>query len=125
MSDPIVHTISRTVTAGGITEYPSSAEVLAGHLGETLEAGDGTPTNVWRSSKTRWRLTWDSPRPEVVERWRTRYSARSTFAFVGPYGESFAALIPVGGYQLTATFLPSSSTAAGTTYSLTVEVWQV
>jgi hypothetical protein len=123
MSDPI-HSIARTVTAGGIVEYPAEAEPLYDHLGETLEAGDGTPTSVWASTKRRWRLVWNSPRPEIVERWRVRYTARATFTFVDPLGASYTAQIPVPGFSWKAKFEPSSGTASGTTYTLTVEIWE-
>jgi hypothetical protein len=123
MSD-IVHSVTRTVVAGGTTEYPSAAEPLYEHLGETLEAGDATPTNLWRSTRRRWRLEWNSPRPEIVERWRARYVARGTFSFVDPDGASYTALIPVRGFQRPITYLAGSNTAAGTTYGLIVEIWE-
>lgn len=123
MSD-IVHTMARTVVAGGVTEYPSEAEPLVEHLGETHEAGDATPTNLWVSTRRRWRLSWGSPRPEVVERWRARYAARGTFSFTDPDGATYTALIPVRGFRRRAIYLAGSTTAAGTTYGLEVEVWE-
>lgn len=124
MSD-IVHTISRTFVAGGITEYPTEATPLFGeHEGTTLSAGDGTPTNVWVGSKRRWKFVWKSPRPEIVARWVARYRARGSFTLVDPDGVSYTAIIPVGKCELSYIYEPSSANAGGTTYTLTVEPWQ-
>lgn len=120
----IVHTIGRTFAAGGITEYPSEAEPIFGdHEGTTLEAGDGTPTNVWSGAKPRWRYVWKSPRPEIVARWVARYKARGSFATTDPDGSTYTAVIPVGKCQVGYIFEPTSANAGGTTYTLTVEVW--
>jgi hypothetical protein len=122
----ITHYVTRTFAAGGTTEYPTGAEPIYGpHEGLTHEAGDGTPTNVWTGSKRRWKYTWDSPRPEIIQRWVARYTARSTFSHTDIEGSTHTALIPVGGLRFTAQFVKSSSTAAGTTYPLEVEVWEV
>ena len=120
----IIHTVTRTFVAGGETEYPSEAEPLYEHRGVTHEAGDGTPTNVWTSNMIRWRYTWNSPRPEIVERWRQRYEAKSTFSHTDPIGTTRTpCIIPIHGFSFKLVYLPSASTAAGTTYQLTVEVW--
>lgn len=124
MSEP-THTIARTVVAGGTTEYPTKATPLYGdHEGETLEAGDATPTNVWTSGLRRWRLEWESPLPAIEARWRARYVAHSSFSFTDPHGVTFTAIIPVGGFKVDYQYERTSSTAAGTTYPMTVEVWQ-
>lgn len=126
MSDPIVHSIGRTFTAAGVVEYPTEAEPLFGeHEGTTLEAGDGTPTNVWAGAKRRWKFTWKSPRPEIVARWLARYKARASFQLIDPDGgASYTAVIPVGKCQVVYTYEPTSSNAGGTTYTLTVETWE-
>lgn len=121
----IEHTIARTFTAGGVTEYPREATPLYGdHEGVTLEAGDGTPTNIWRGGKRRWEYVWRSPRPEIVERWRQRYLARTTFAHTDPHGESYTALMPVGGFETSYAYDPSAANAGGTTYTLTVRAYE-
>ncbi|HMQ30006.1 MAG TPA: hypothetical protein PKD53_04725 [Chloroflexaceae bacterium] len=123
----IVHTIGRTFTAGGIVEYPTEAEPLFGeHEGITLSAGDGTPTNVWAGGKRRWRYTWKSPRPEIVARWLTRYKARASLSVVDPDGgAAYTAILPVGTCQVVYTYEPTSATAGGTTYTLTLELWEL
>lgn len=121
----ITHTIARTVTIAGTLEYPTAVEPLFDHEGQTLEATDGTPTNLWASSKRRWKITWESPLPAVVERMRTRYTARSTFAFVDPYGASYTAMIPVGAYRPGYSYPRDRKDTIGTTYTLEIEVWEV
>jgi hypothetical protein len=99
------HVITRTFTAAGIVERPSRATPLTDHYGVTLNAGDGTPTNVRTSTKRRWRFTWKSADPTVVERWRQRYEAGATFTMVDPHGATYTAMLPleggwsVGGYE--------------------------
>jgi hypothetical protein len=121
----ITHSILRTFVAGGVTEYPSEATpILGDHEGLTLEAGDGTPTNVWTGTKRRWEYRWNSPRPEIVARWLTRYKARTTFATTDPDGGAYTALLPVGGVEIGYQYQADSTTATGTTYTLTVRVWE-
>lgn len=119
---PVTHTVTRTVTIAGTLEYPTSIEPLFDADGALLLAEDGTPTAVWLGSKRAWKLVWDSPRPEVVERLRTRYAARASFTFVDPYAASYSALIPPNGLGHGVSYEPASKSAAGTTYQLTVEV---
>ena len=122
----ITHTITRTFVAGGVTEYPRSVTELWEHQGVTLEAGDGTPTNVWTSTKRRWEAAWESPLPAVLARWRTRFVARTTFTVTDPNGATYVATMPAaGGFAYGVAYLPSTSTTNGTTYTLTVQWWEV
>lgn len=123
-----VHTVSRTFTAAGVVERPTRAAPLTDHYGVTLAADDGTPTNVRVSTKRRWEFTWDRPAPEVVERWRTRYEAGTTFALTDPHGgASYTAALPLeGGWDAAYEYEPSDPTSnALTLYRLTIQTWEL
>lgn len=123
----MIHTIARTFTAGGVVEYPDGARPIYDHQGMTLVAGDGTPTNVYVSTKQRWEFTWGSPLPEIVERWRTRFAARASFSVTDPYGATWTGMIPVSplGFDFGASYEPGSSLVRFTTYSLKLLIWRV
>jgi hypothetical protein len=121
----ITHTIGRAFTAAGVAEYPRTAKELFGHQGNLHEAGDATPTNIYTSSLRRWEFTWESPRPEIVARWRARFVARANFSFTDPNGQTYQAMLPnPDGFDYDVTYLPTAGTASGTTYTLTLRIYE-
>jgi hypothetical protein len=118
------HVITRTFTAAGIVERPTRATPLTDHYGVTLVAGDGTPTNVRMSTKRRWRFVWAQADPTVVERWRTRFEAGTSFTLVDPHGGTYTAMLPLeGGWSVSYQYETSDPTSVGLTLypDLTIE----
>lgn len=122
------HVITRTFTAGGIVERPTRATPLTEHYGVTLNAGDGTPTNVRMSTRRRWRFVWANADPQVVERWRQRLETGATFTLTDPHGATYTAMLPLeGGWAVSYQYETSDPDSVSLTQypDLTVETREI
>jgi hypothetical protein len=120
----LTYSFGRSFTYDGTLEYPRRFTPLHEHEGITLEAGDGTPTLVQLSSKRRWRIEWESPRPEIVQRWRVYNLTKIPRVLIDFYGDGYTVVIPIGSFTYTGEFLPSGG-ITGATAPMSVELWEI
>jgi hypothetical protein len=120
----LTFTNTRTFTYHGTLEYPTRFRPLTEHLGVTHEAGDGTPTLVQVSSKQRWLIEWERPRPEIVQRWRLYDITKVSRTMIDFWGVEYAVIIPLGKFTYQGEFFPDAA-LMGSMYPMSVELWRV
>lgn len=121
----LTYSFNRYFSYHGTLEYPRRWTPLHEHQGVMHEAGDGTPTIVQTSTKRRWRIEWESPRPEIVQRWRLYDITKVARTMIDFYGDEYAVIIPLGSFTYTPEYPSGWATLQGTTAPMSVELWEV